>query len=151
MAHLLVCFFVANNVAILYNLNMKTKFNRIYVEITNNCNLNCDFCPKNNRTKQFMPVANFKHCLKQIDNLTNNIYLHVMGEPLLHPMLEEILKTAKQYGKNINLNKRNSAFKKCRNIKKRLFAKTDHKFAQFWSKQKFSKFGAVFKRSCFDR
>ena len=82
---------------------MKTKFNRIYVEITNNCNLNCDFCPKNNRTKQFMSVANFEQCLKQIDNLTNNIYLHVMGEPLLHPMLEEILKTAKQYGKNINL------------------------------------------------
>ena len=67
------------------------RFNRIYVEITNICNLNCSFCSKSNRTKKEMTVEEFKEVIKKIKDYTNMIYLHVKGEPLLHSHLDEIL------------------------------------------------------------
>lgn len=79
------------------------KYKRVYVEITNICNLNCSFCPKNTRQKKFIAVQEFLHIVKQITPLTDCICLHVMGEPLLHPQLEELLIIAKQHGLNINL------------------------------------------------
>lgn len=82
---------------------MKSKFNRVYIEITNICNLNCSFCPKNNRPKTFMTTTQFEHCTNLVAPLTDNIYLHLMGEPLLHPNLQEILSIAKKYNLNVNL------------------------------------------------
>lgn len=82
---------------------MKNKFKRINIEITNNCNLCCSFCPQNNREKKFMSPAEFEYIAKQISPLTNNIYLHVMGEPLLHPQLNQILEIAKANGLQINI------------------------------------------------
>lgn len=70
----------------------KKRFNKIYLEITNICNLKCSFCPDGNRKKEFMKVENFKYIIEQIKNYTNLIALHVKGEPLMHPELEEILK-----------------------------------------------------------
>ena len=66
------------------------KFKQIYVEITNICNLNCSFCPKNSRPKKFMSVEEFDMVTNQISPLTNAICLHLMGEPLLHPNIKEI-------------------------------------------------------------
>lgn len=70
----------------------KKRFNKIYLEITNICNLKCSFCPDGNRKKEFMNVENFKYIIEQIKDYTNLIALHVKGEPLMHPELEEILK-----------------------------------------------------------
>ncbi len=70
----------------------KKRFNKIYLEITNICNLKCSFCPDGNRKKEFMKVENFKYVIEQIKDYTNLIALHVKGEPLMHPELEEILK-----------------------------------------------------------
>lgn len=70
----------------------KKRFNKIYLEITNICNLKCSFCPDGNRKKEFMKVENFKYIIEQIKDYTNLIALHVKGEPLMHPELEEILK-----------------------------------------------------------
>jgi len=66
------------------------KFKLIYIEITNMCNLNCSFCPKNNRPKKFMTVEEFDTITDEISPLTNTICLHLMGEPLLHPNIKEI-------------------------------------------------------------
>ena len=66
------------------------KFKQIYVEITNICNLNCSFCPKNSRPKKFMTVKEFDYITDEISPLTNTICLHLMGEPLLHPNIKEI-------------------------------------------------------------
>ena len=66
------------------------KFKQIYVEITNICNLNCSFCPKNSRPKKFMTVKEFDAITSEISPLTNTICLHLMGEPLLHPNIKEI-------------------------------------------------------------
>ena len=66
------------------------KFKQVYVEITNICNLNCSFCPKNTRPKRFMTIEEFDMIIDQISPLTNTICLHLMGEPLLHPNIKEI-------------------------------------------------------------
>ena len=67
------------------------KFNKIYIEITNYCNLNCSFCSKDNRIKHEMTIEEFKHIVNEIEDYTDSIYLHVKGEPLLHTNLDEIL------------------------------------------------------------
>lgn len=66
------------------------KFKQIYIEITNICNLNCSFCPKNNRPKKFMTIEEFDTITDEISPLTNTVCLHLMGEPLLHPNIKEI-------------------------------------------------------------
>jgi len=70
------------------------KFKRIYVEITNKCNLTCDFCAASKRNKRSMSIEEFELICDQIRFLTDYIYLHVQGEPLLHPQLDEILEIA---------------------------------------------------------
>lgn len=72
---------------------MKEKrFQKIYVEITNVCNLKCKFCPDTKREKKFMRIEDFRNILNSIKPYTNLIYLHIKGEPLLHPDIENILK-----------------------------------------------------------
>ena len=78
-------------------------FNRIYIEITNVCNLNCDFCPHTNRKKKFMSVDEFALIMEKIKGYTSYIYLHVKGEPLIHPELDKILKIANSYNLNVNI------------------------------------------------
>ena len=66
-------------------------FKKIYVEITNSCNLNCSFCNNNKRDKKYMTVSQFDEVIKKIKKYTKYVYLHVKGEPLLHPALDELL------------------------------------------------------------
>lgn len=82
---------------------MKKKFDKIYIEITNICNLSCAFCPQGKRKKEFMTVEKFKQILEQIKFNTNLIMLHVKGEPLLHADLEQILKQCEESGLNVNI------------------------------------------------
>lgn len=70
---------------------------RIYVEIGNICNLDCSFCQKTTRKKRQMSTDEFDTALKKIKGHTKYIYLHVMGEPLLHPSLDAMLKIARSY------------------------------------------------------
>lgn len=66
----------------------------VYIEITNVCNLNCSFCPGHRRLPAFMSAVEFEKVIRKIEGKADNIFLHVMGEPLLHPELEEILEIA---------------------------------------------------------
>lgn len=43
------------------------------------------------REPQFMSPSSFSYVLQEVKPLTDYIYLHVLGEPLLHPQCEEIL------------------------------------------------------------
>lgn len=79
------------------------KFKQIYVEITNICNLDCSFCPKNSRPKRFMTVAEFDKITDEILPLTNTICLHLMGEPLLHPNISQIFEICNQKGLKVHL------------------------------------------------
>ena len=77
------------------------KFKKIYIEITNICNLKCSFCSKTNRTLKEMTSEEFEYILKEVNNYTDYIYLHVKGEPLLHSHLEDILLLTKKYNKKV--------------------------------------------------
>lgn len=79
------------------------KFKKIYVEITNVCNLTCDFCPQTKRTAEFMDYATFAKILDQIKAHTDSIYLHVKGEPLLHPDLGRFLDLCDLKGFQVNI------------------------------------------------
>ena len=70
---------------------------RVYIEIGNICNLACSFCTGTTRPKRQMSTVEFSHVLKKVEPYTKYIYLHVMGEPLLHPKLDEFLRIAKEY------------------------------------------------------
>jgi len=78
-------------------------FKKIYIEITNICNLKCKFCPETNRKKDFMSIENFEETIKKIHKHTNLVCLHVKGEPLLHPNLEDILKILEKYNLRANI------------------------------------------------
>lgn len=79
------------------------KFKKIYIEITNICNKNCSFCSKDNRLKQHMSVEDFEHIIKEIKPYTNYVYLHVKGEPLLHPHFDKILDICQKYEIFVNI------------------------------------------------
>lgn len=70
---------------------MAKVLDKIYLEITNTCNLHCSFCLPTNRPSLFMSVENFSHILKKIQGKSKVIYFHLMGEPLLHPELSSFL------------------------------------------------------------
>lgn len=69
-------------------------FKKIYVEITNDCNLTCSFCPRNNRKKEYITIPKFKKLLKKLKAYTNYLYFHIMGEPLLHKDINELIDIA---------------------------------------------------------
>lgn len=79
------------------------KFKKIYIEITNICNLNCSFCSKVEKPKRTMTKEEFTHILSEIKPYTDNIYLHVKGEPLLHPNLIDFLHIAEEHNIKVNL------------------------------------------------
>lgn len=76
---------------------------RLYIEVTNGCNLRCEFCGISQRSVQIMDLDLFELVLQQSRGVCDFIYLHVKGEPLLHPDLLGLLDLAAQYGKRVQL------------------------------------------------
>jgi len=79
------------------------RFKKIYIEITNVCNLKCQFCPITQRTPKFMDINTFEKILYDINNFTDYIYLHVKGEPLLHPEIDKFLNLSEKYRLFVNI------------------------------------------------
>lgn len=71
---------------------------RVYVEITNVCNLACDFCPGTTRARRFLTPEEFRTIAEKLRGHTGYLYFHVMGEPLLHPQLPTLLAIAGELG-----------------------------------------------------
>ena len=74
------------------------KYKRVYVEITKRCNLNCSFCVKEENNQPDLTLSDFRMIADQLPELTSTLYYHILGEPLLHPQLDEMLKYAKDLG-----------------------------------------------------
>ena len=81
----------------------KKRFQKIYIEIINRCNLSCSFCPTSDRPARMMSVDEFAKIAAQVTPFTDYICLHVIGEPLMHPWLGDILAIAHQNGLKVNL------------------------------------------------
>jgi radical SAM protein with 4Fe4S-binding SPASM domain len=59
------------------------RFFRAYIEITNSCGLACSFCPPKQLASCVMPLELFSKILDDVKPLTNEVALHVMGDPLV--------------------------------------------------------------------
>lgn len=79
------------------------KFKKIYIEITNVCNLSCNFCPKTSRKYEFMQEDAFKKIIKSIKGYTEHVYFHLMGEPLLNKNLKRFLEISGENGLKVNI------------------------------------------------
>ena len=73
-------------------------YNKVYVEITNICNMSCSFCHGHKREPRRMRCEEFALILDKLRGQTNYIYYHLMGEPLTHPQLPEFIKMAGECG-----------------------------------------------------
>ena len=73
-------------------------YNKVYIEITNICNMNCSFCHGHKRAPKQMTESEFSYVLDKISGQTEFIYYHLMGEPLTHPNLLKFLRLAGERG-----------------------------------------------------
>lgn len=78
-------------------------FKKIYIEITNMCNLKCEFCIPCKREARMMSVSEFEEVIKKVYKYTKVVTLHVKGEPLLHKNLEDILNIIDKYNLQVNI------------------------------------------------
>lgn len=67
------------------------RFKRVNIEISNICNLKCSFCPAGEADGNVMDVARFESVIGQVAPLTEEVVLHLLGEPLGHPEFSRIL------------------------------------------------------------
>lgn len=74
---------------------------KAFLEITNACNLSCEFCHGTKREIKYLTPSEFSIAVKKLVPITEYIYLHLMGEPLLHPQLGELLQAADELGARI--------------------------------------------------
>lgn len=97
----------------------KKRFKKVYIEITNVCNMKCSFCNPGKRAPLLMKKENFETAISKIKKYTNLIALHVKGEPLMHPELEEILKICEKNEIMVNITTNGTLLKeKCDILKK---------------------------------
>lgn len=82
---------------------MKKRFKKIYVEITNKCNLSCTFCSTLKRKTKEMTPEEFRTIIEKIKPYTDYIYLHVKGEPLLHTKLDALLSICDENNIKVNI------------------------------------------------
>ena len=91
-------------------------YSRVYVEITNICNMNCSFCHGHNRPPRQMTEAEYAHILDQLTGKTQYIYHHLMGEPLIHPLLPRFIQMAHQAGFRPMLTTNGTLLDRCQDV-----------------------------------
>ena len=88
-------------------------FKRAYVEITNVCNLRCSFCHGTTRARRTMTTDEFRTIAQKLRPYTDYLYFHVMGEPLLHPQLSDLLRLAGEQGFRVCLTTNGTLLQRC--------------------------------------
>ncbi|EKD42773.1 MAG: hypothetical protein ACD_73C00025G0002 [uncultured bacterium] len=82
---------------------MPRQFKKIYIEISNVCNLQCDFCPVVERDKKIMTEELFAKVISESAPLTDEVCFHLMGEPLTHPKIGRYLDICAQHQLPVNI------------------------------------------------
>ena len=83
--------------AIFHNEIVNPRIDRVYLELTNNCNLRCEMCTikKNPEKIGYMSKSLFQSCVDQLSDIgIRSLLLHGVGESLLHPDFKNYLKYA---------------------------------------------------------
>ena len=92
------------------------RFNKIYLEISNLCNLRCAFCPGTKRQPHRMTEAEFSAFLPKLRPFSDYLYFHLMGEPLCHPLLARFLELAGEAGFKVILTTNGTLLPKLQDI-----------------------------------
>jgi radical SAM protein with 4Fe4S-binding SPASM domain len=74
---------------------------RIWIELTDHCNLKCPLCPNKDlpkETKGFISPRLFQNILDQVQGRVHDLYLFHRGESLLHPQAVELIQSAQKLG-----------------------------------------------------
>lgn len=72
-------------------------FNKVHIEISNVCNLQCSFCPEVIRAKKLIDLELFEKIVKQVAPITEQVAFHLMGDPLVHPKLADLVEICGKY------------------------------------------------------
>ena len=88
------------------------RFRKVYLEISNICNLSCRFCPGTRRVKKALTEEELSVLLPKLRPYTDFLYFHLMGEPLLHPKLARFLALAGDHGFKVILTTNGTLLKK---------------------------------------
>ena len=73
-------------------------YSKVYIEITNICNMNCSFCHGHQRELRQMQTEEFATILNKLSGYTKYLYYHLMGEPLTHRELGNFIRLANNQG-----------------------------------------------------
>lgn len=92
------------------------KFKKVYVEITNVCNLNCNFCPKTSRKLNFMDEKEFENIINEIKPYTDYVYFHLMGEPFLNKELKTFLEISSENQLKVNITTNGTLINEVKNV-----------------------------------
>ena len=92
------------------------RFNKIYLEISNICNLSCSFCPGTSRKKKALTEEEFSFLLPRLRPYADYLYFHLMGEPLCHPKLERFLALACDAGFKVILTTNGTLLRKKQDV-----------------------------------
>lgn len=92
------------------------RFRKIYLEISNICNLSCHFCPGTRRERHAMTEAQFASILPKLRPYSDFLYFHLMGEPLCHPKLERFLELAGDAGFKVILTTNGTLLRKKQDV-----------------------------------
>jgi radical SAM protein with 4Fe4S-binding SPASM domain len=74
----------------------RKRFAKVNIEISNICNLQCSFCPEVIRTKGMIDLELFRRIIEQVAPLTEQVCFHLMGDPLVHPKLAELVEICEE-------------------------------------------------------
>jgi organic radical activating enzyme len=79
------------------------RFQKVYIEISNVCNLQCEFCPEVIRDKKFMDEELFSKIIQGVKPLTESVCFHLMGEPMVHPQFGNYIQICEEAGLPVNI------------------------------------------------
>ena len=71
---------------------------KVYLEITNRCNLSCAFCPGTKRTARSLSEEEFTLLAERVSGFAEYLYFHLMGEPTAHALLPGFIEISRSLG-----------------------------------------------------
>jgi len=92
------------------------RFKKVYIEITNICNLDCNFCPKTKRFLEMMDEDRFRRIIQEVRLYTDYVYFHLMGEPFLNENLEKFLEICHESNLKVNITTNGTLIHKVQDI-----------------------------------
>lgn len=70
------------------------RFEKIYIELSDICGLNCGFCPSVKGVRGAMSVEKFGIIAKKVAGVGRIYTFHLLGDPLVLPNLKDFIKLA---------------------------------------------------------